>query len=165
MFVLTKRAYARIIFFVKTLTEQQKLEVRETCAHANLKRTVRSVTQHFDAALGQSGLHVTQFTLLVASSVAGPLPLGELAERLALDRTTLNRAVQPLERDGLLETRPGPHDSRVRLIQITPEGEAAIARAYPLWREAQKEVSSNLTPQEYAQLLGLLRRLEPGHGA
>lgn len=142
------------------LAEAKKRAVAERCAHFQLKRTVRSVTQHFDSALSETGLHTTQFTLLVTSSLIGSVPVTELADRLVLDRTTLTRNLKPLERDGLLKTHVAETDARVRLVQITPEGEKVVARAYPLWEKAQKEVTAMFTDQEYAGLLAHLNQLQ-----
>ncbi len=128
-------------------------EIARACACANLRKAARAVTQVFDEALGSSGLRATQFTLLVTSRLAGETPISELAERMAMDRTTLSRNLKPLARKGLLEVRPGK-DGRTRLLRITPEGERTLAKAYPLWERAQHEVVGALGEDRYEALLG-----------
>jgi DNA-binding MarR family transcriptional regulator len=128
-------------------------EVARACACANLRKAARAVTQVFDEALGASGLRATQFTLLVTVRLAGEATVRELAEMMAMDRTTLSRNLKPLARDGLLEVRPG-EDGRTRLARITPEGERAIGEAYPLWERAQKAVVGVLGEERYEALLG-----------
>ncbi len=145
---------------MELLAEAKKKEVAERCAHFQLKRTVRSVTQHFDNALSETGLHVTQFTLLVTSSLVGSVPISELADRLAMDRTTLTRNLKLLERDGLVKIHVAKDDARVRLVQISSKGEAVMARAYPLWEKAQKEVTETFSDQDYAGLLIFLNQLQ-----
>src|SRR5215216_421883 len=108
-------------------------EVARACACANLRKAARAVTQLFDAALAPSGLKATQFTLLVTSRLSGEATINGLAERMAMDRTTLSRNLKPLARDGLLEVSPGG-DGRTRLVQITSAGERALEEAYPLWQ-------------------------------
>ena len=71
------------------------------------------VTQLFDAALAPSGLKATQFTLLVTSRLSGEATINGLAQRMAMDRTTLSRNLKPLVRDGLLEVCRGG-DGRTR---------------------------------------------------
>src|SRR5829696_8230036 len=93
-------------------------EVARTCACANLRKAARAVTQLFDEALAPSDLRATQFTLLVTSRLTGESTINELAERMAMDRTTLSRNLKPLVRNGLLEVRPG-EDGRTRLVRIT----------------------------------------------
>src|SRR5918994_5013719 len=95
-------------------------EVARACACANLRKAARAVTQLFDAALAPSGLKSTQFTLLVTSRLSGEATINGLAERMAMDRTTLSRNLKPLVRDGLLEVSPGG-DGRTRLVRISLE--------------------------------------------
>lgn len=145
---------------MEEMTTQDKRLVARQCAHANLKRAVRKVTQHFDEQLVGSDLRISQFTLLVASSLLGPSPLTELAIQLDLDRTTLTRNLKPLEREGLIESLPSKTDARIRTVQITPLGEQKIAIAYPLWQKAQSKITQTIDKQAYAQLLTLLKSLQ-----
>jgi DNA-binding MarR family transcriptional regulator len=111
-------------------------EVAADCACKSLRRTARAVTQLYDETLRPSGLRVTQFTLLVAVAVSEPVPITRLADALALDRTTLARDLRPLNERGLVEVAAGD-DRRMRVVRLTRQGRDAIARAYPLWEQAQ----------------------------
>jgi DNA-binding MarR family transcriptional regulator len=115
------------------------------------------VTQVFDEALAPSGLRATQFTLLVTNRLAGESTINELAEKMAMDRTTLSRNIKPLVRSGLLEVRPG-EDSRTRLVRVTPAGERMLKEAYPLWQQAQQETVSVLGEERHEALLGDVAR-------
>lgn len=127
-------------------------EAGRACACANLRKSARAVTQVFDESLAPSGLRATQFTLLVSSRLSGETPVSELAGEMATDRTTLSRNLKPLVREGLLEVRPGD-DGRTRLVRVTPEGERAIADAYPLWQRAQEAVVAGLGSVRFEALL------------
>jgi DNA-binding MarR family transcriptional regulator len=111
-------------------------EVAADCACKSLRRAARAVTQLYDETLRPSGLRVTQFTLLVAVAVSEPVPITRLADALTLDRTTLARDLRPLTERGLVEVAAGD-DRRMRVIRLTRQGRDAIARAYPLWKQAQ----------------------------
>ena len=141
------------------LAKGKRQYVAERCAHFNLKKAVRTVTQRYDEALKEVDLRISQFTLLVSSSLAGPSSIGDLAEQLAMDRTTLSRNVQPLVKRGLLELTRSQADSRTRLVEITPAGERLLAQAYPLWEEAQKEVTQTFDNEAYEHLLKDMRTL------
>jgi DNA-binding MarR family transcriptional regulator len=141
----------------KKADETMLREVARTCACANLRKAARAATQVFDEALAPSGLRVTQFTLLVTSRLMGESTINELAERMAMDRTTLSRNLKPLVRSGLLEVRPG-EDGRTRLVRLTPAGEQALEEAYPLWQQAQQETVSALGEERYEALLGDVAR-------
>ncbi|HET9157030.1 MAG TPA: MarR family winged helix-turn-helix transcriptional regulator, partial [Myxococcaceae bacterium] len=79
-------------------------------------------------------------------------PLLRVAEELSLDRTTLTRNLEPLERAGLVASAPGK-DQRVRLLRLTDAGQRALQRAYPLWEEAQAKVMKALGQRRWMTLL------------
>jgi DNA-binding MarR family transcriptional regulator len=149
------------MYFVvmKELPKDKRRKVAEECIHYNLKRAVRVLTQRYDEALKATGLHITQFTLLVSVSLLAPAPITETAEKLSLDQTTLSRNLQPLVKQGLIRLEPSPSDSRSRLITLTSKGERAITEAYPKWLEAQSEAIKLLGQGSYKQLLKATKSL------
>jgi DNA-binding MarR family transcriptional regulator len=130
-------------------------QVVSTCACFNLRRASRVVTQHYDAILEPSGLLITQFTILVAVAMVKVGTINELAEVLGMDRTTLTRNLKPLEREGWLKSEPG-QDQRTRVVSLTTDGEAALAKALPLWKQAQRGVEETLGQQRWNTLLSHL---------
>ncbi len=85
----------------------------------------------------------TQFTVLATLIQTGPLPMTRLAGMLGLERTTLTRNLKPLARAGLIGVGE-ESDRRVRLVEITPAGEAAARAALPIWKRAQASVGKVL---------------------
>ncbi|NJR63068.1 MAG: winged helix-turn-helix transcriptional regulator [Cyanobacteria bacterium CRU_2_1] len=126
-----------------------------TCACFNLRKASRVITQHFDEILKPSRLLVTQFTILAAVAIAKSVTINELAEILVMDRTTLTRNLKPLERENWLKSEPG-QDQRTRVISLTAEGEAALAEALPLWKQAQKKVEETLGQRRMDEMLAHL---------
>jgi len=129
------------------------------CVCFNLRRAVRTVTRHYDAALAPVGLTANQFSLLAVLSGTGPSGLGELASRLGVDRTTLTRNLKPLTRDGLVDTQPGD-DRRRRAIVLTAVGRVRLADALPLWRKAQCQMVELFGTQSLGDFYRQLHRLE-----
>jgi DNA-binding MarR family transcriptional regulator len=134
------------------------------CVCFNLRRAVRTVTRHYDAALAPVGLTANQFSILAvlsgrAFSGGGPSTLGALATRLGMDRTTLTRNLKPLTRDGLVDTQRGD-DRRQRAIVLTAAGRARLADAQPLWRKAQSQTVERLGARSLGDFYGQLQRLE-----
>jgi DNA-binding MarR family transcriptional regulator len=130
--------------------------VVSACACFNIRKAARVVTQRFDDILKPSGLLVTQFTILVAVAIAKSPTINELAEILVIDRTTLTRNLKPLEREGWLKTELGQQDRRTRTIALTADGEAVLAKALPLWKQAQNLVEETLGQQRWSALLSHL---------
>jgi DNA-binding MarR family transcriptional regulator len=101
----------------------------------------RVVSRHYDSALAPVGLSTSSYSILSRTAREGPLPLGALAARLAMDRTTLSRELVPLVDAGLLEAEPDEHDRRKRIVVLTDEGAALVKEARPLWARAQKDLA------------------------
>ena len=125
------------------------------CAHANLRKAMRVVSQAYDAALRPTGLKATQFNLLVVLARRGEMPLTKLSQILVMDRTTLTRNLKPLQTKGWLEIGR-EKDERIRLIAITDAGRNIVAQAAPSWRIAQARVTKGLGQ---ARLSGLIEDL------
>ncbi len=124
-------------------TPQNQTHVRIAwhCTCFNVRRAARAVTQFYDDIMAPSGVKSTQFTMLGAVGMMGPASVTRLAEHLALDRTTLTRNLKVLKQQGLISIGPG-EDRRERVVSLTPDGEAAIERATPVWREAQERLAA-----------------------
>jgi DNA-binding MarR family transcriptional regulator len=116
-------------------------ESREFCLCGTLRRAARSATSVYDRALRPTGLRVTQFAVLRILDRAGPLPVTRLAAEASLERTTMARNLDPLERRGLVRITADEDDARSRIAALTGDGRAALAEALPHWQEAQAELA------------------------
>ncbi len=127
-------------------------EAARGCVCFNLRRAARAVTQLYDAALEPSGLRATQFSLLVALRLAGPVTISRLARQLVTDRTTLTRNLKPLEKHGLIEIVTGA-DRRTRTVRLTARGREALATALPRWRRVQADLVGGLGEERWRRLM------------
>lgn len=118
----------------------------------------RSVNRLYDGALSQVGLRVTGYSIMSRLAEEGPLSIGELAGRLAMERTTCTREVAPLVSSGLVEIAVGA-DRRRRLLRLTDLGARKRAEAHPLWERVQREVADEFGDADVSDLLARLRRL------
>ena len=103
-----------------------------------MRQAARHVSQIYDTHLASTGIKGTQYSILAKLGRLGPLTINELAKLMVMDRTTLGRAVRPLQRDRLLSIGGGD-DGRTRVLRLTATGEARLKVAAAKWREAQKE--------------------------
>jgi DNA-binding MarR family transcriptional regulator len=118
------------------------------------RRAARAITRAFDKELRPHGIRTTQFSLLAMLELKGPQSIGDLADALGTDRTTLTRNLALVEDRSLVTIRPGD-DARARIVAITPKGKSSVRRAFPAWRKAQSTLTSSLG----APLADSLRRL------
>ncbi len=107
--------------------------------------------------MSSSGIHIQQFTILALIEHKGPLTIIELAQELAMDRTTLARSLSPIERDGYISISSGKEDRRNRIISITTHGKQKLEIALKLWRKAQAEFESRFGVERAAKLREELR--------
>lgn len=128
------------------------LHVRDHCLCLHVQRAARALARLFDEALRPVDLTNQQFSLLMSLNRPEPPPIGPVASLLGMDRTTLTAALKPLERRGLVVVTAGEKDRRSRLLAITPEGIALLAKAMPIWQRTHDEVDARLTEIEPARL-------------
>lgn len=135
-------------------------EIRDQCLCLATQRAARVLARRFDRLFAPLGLTNGQFSMLVALSGTWTPRLGELAEFLGMDATTMTAAAKTLERRGLLMLEADEADARARRPALTQAGHEVVARAVPLWREEHARVQADLVGQDaavLAQVLGQVR--------
>jgi DNA-binding MarR family transcriptional regulator len=135
------------------------MAIRSKCACTRVRRAARVLTSMYDEALAATGLNVAQFALLRAVGRLDAPNLSELGAEMALDRSTLGRNVQVLQRLKLLAVSDSD-DLRSRRITMTPRAERLVETCLPRWENAQRTVEQRLGKHGVATLLDLLERLE-----
>ena len=138
------------------IAECQK--IGRTCACLKVRKAARAITNLYEEALRPSGLRATQFSLLMATRVMGPVTVVKLAQVMVMDRTTLTRNLEILEKRGLITIKPG-EDRREREINLTAGGMEVLTKAIPLWEEAQERVREGLGEERLQNLLGDLSEM------
>ena len=128
------------------------------CACEGLRRAARGVSKVYAGALAGVGLTATQLAILVATRLHGSLPLSRLAQGMHLDRTSLYRAVRPLERKGYLELAPG-RTQRERVARVTARGERVLQEALPIWERTQQRFIDALGPRAWTALSSSVRQV------
>jgi len=107
------------------------------CASLNFRRTARAITQLFDRELFRAGIRSTQFTMLVAIAKIQPTAIRTLSSVLVIDPTTLTRSLRLMQQDGLIRISKRS-SKRQRFVSLTPQGEQALAKTLPVWRQIQR---------------------------
>ncbi len=130
--------------------------VRDTCICLHVQRAARALARRFDDALRPLGLTNGQFSLLAALNRAEPARLGQVAELLAMDRTTLTAALKPLERRGLVAVTVDESDRRGRRLGLAPAGHDLLRAALPVWKREHARIERAADARDSS--LGRLRR-------
>lgn len=109
-----------------------------------LRKAARHVTQFYDEVIRVTGLKTSQLSLLraVYFRPGRELTMGELAEIMVMDRSTLGHNLRPLERDGLVRLQASPADRRVRIVTLSKKGRAKCEAGAESWARAQAAFES-----------------------
>jgi DNA-binding MarR family transcriptional regulator len=135
-----------------TLDSAKCKEIGRSCAGYNLRRATRAITRLYDDFLRPSGLRSTQYAVLVAAKLRGPVALTKLADMTVTERTTLTRNLTILEKKGFIHIEAGS-DRRERQVTITEQGQEALMAAIPLWEKAQTHIEKGLGEDRVSSLL------------
>lgn len=142
----------------ETMLRRLGRQAARECLGFGVRRAARAVGRLFDDALAPLGIKGTQFSLLNATMLLDRPSVGQLADALVMDRTTLSRNLRPLQQAGLVDMLPG-EDRRSRLIHLTDEGRALLAEALPIWSQTHTtlvsllgEARARLLSEELAEL-------------
>ena len=126
------------------------------CACSDLRRATRAVSRMYEDYLRGEGLTATQFALLGLIRAEKQLSISALGRHMVMDRTSITRALAPLERDGLIRSRSGA-DKRIRIISVTNKGRKLVDDAEPKWRQAQEALIETIGEGRWRAMCTLLR--------
>ena len=138
--------------YIHSMRKELDMTAVENCACFNIRRVSRLITQFFDAEVRRLGLRPTQMSILGSLAAKTEWGMAELSEWLGMERTTLLRNLQPLQRDGLVRVKGGGRGGHVEL-EITERGRKALAKMLPGWRSAQDKVVATLGKERWSMII------------
>lgn len=141
------------------LTFDTTIHVYNACMCLHLQQAARAVARRFDEALRPVGLTNGQFSLLMSLNRPHPPVIGEVAELLAMDRTSLTAMLKPLSRRGFLAVEPDDKDKRIRRLRLLPAGRDVLREALPYWTRTQRAIEAETGPAAADDVRGSLRAM------
>jgi DNA-binding MarR family transcriptional regulator len=116
-----------------------------------------------DRLVADLGLTSARWQVIGALALAGqPQTVPAIARTMGLTRQAVQRLVNELVADGLLDARPNPGHRRAHLFALTGRGESAFAAASTRQAPWAEAVAADLSTQEIKAAETLLRRLRDG---
>ncbi len=82
-----------------------------------------------------------------------PCNLSELAEQQLVSSPTMSNTVSTLEERGWVKRARAPHDRRVVLVELTPEGHNVLAAVHEQTESRLAALLASLSQEEYDSLL------------
>lgn len=133
----------------------------DECNCFALRQAARHVTQIYERHMSAVHLTAAQFTILSKLNRRPGWTMLELAESMVMDRTTLVRALKPLQRDGLIVTEAAPQDARTHVFNLSAAGRRKLDAAYLAWRAAQDEFEQGFGAERAKALRAELFSMQP----
>jgi len=131
-------------------------ELLTRCACFDLRRATRAVSRMYDDFLRDAGLNITQFSMLRLICAEKELSISTLGRSMVMERTSITRALAPLEREGLIQSRPGT-DKRIRVVSVSNKGRRLVEGAEPKWRQAQDALLEMIGEDRWRAMCTVLR--------
>lgn len=119
----------------------------------------RLFAQGLAEAIRPLGLAPAQFMVLLELWREEGLTQADLIQRADVEQATMASTLSRMERDGLIERRPHPEDSRSQVIRPTPRSRSLQADAMAAARRVNAGALRDLSDDEAALLLALMRRV------
>ncbi len=109
--------------------------------------------------VGHHGLTITQCYVIEILNRRGPLTLNELAAEIGLNKSTLSRVVDGLQKKQAVKRTSNPADGRSILLEATASGAHRYARVEADIVAENAKVLSGFTPAARRQLVVLIDAL------
>ena len=116
-----------------------------------LSRALRCCQQEESFCLD---LTLSQFFILHTIAGKGQIPLAELHDILAVEKSTTTRMVSPLIRRGLVEQERSKHDSRALNLSLTDQGGEIYERIWACLAEFLDTIQKGIPAAERKKIYG-----------
>lgn len=132
----------------------------EQCINFILTKTQQKVHRLFKAELAAYGVTPGQYAVLKCLGDNNGLTAKQIAERLALDGSTITGLLDRLEQKALIAKHVDPHDRRALQVLLTEQGRALAEPLNCCIQKCNQKVSEVLSPEQWAGLKQVLEQIE-----
>lgn len=123
------------------------------------------ISQTISGLYGQRfGLAVTEWRIMAILGRYPDLSAGEVAERTAMDKVAVSRALARLLERGLVQRDTHGADRRRSVLELSPVGYTVYDEVAPMALECERQLLASLDEADRAQLDILLAKLADGVG-
>ena len=143
--------------------KQQKKTKKETLVMTSfsaLQRGASIVSSEVHKILGPQNLTVSQFGVLEALYIYGPMYQRDLAEQILKTTGNITTVIDNLEKRELVQRVREVKDRRYFQVILTPEGDKLIRKIFPLHAKRVQQVMDLLTQDEQEALKALCTKLQ-----
>ena len=144
------------------MVRMSALEGPDLCYSLAARRSARFLARLYDRHIAPAGLTSSQFSILSLLERHPDISVAELARRMVMERTTLVRALRPLQEAGFVQSEAAGLGRALKL-SASPAGLRKVAAARPAWEAAQAEFEAAFGHDRAARLRGDILDITRGH--
>ena len=137
-------------------SEAEALDLEEQPGHY-IRRLQQIAVAIFLEETQAHGITPVQFSALHVACRQPGLDQRTLASTIGFDTSTIGGVIDRLEKRGLVARQASPTDRRVRLLQVTPAGEALLDAATPGMLTAQQRILAPLAAADRPRFQAMLK--------
>ena len=126
-----------------TITPAEATDLNQACIADKLRLLNRVITHIYDGALHPIGITTSQMNILVVVAKYGEATLRQVGDWLHLEKSTLSRNVNRLQKNGWLAVT-FPTRGRTHRLKLSVEGHRTLNKGLPLWEAAQSRARTLL---------------------
>ncbi len=133
----------------------------ETAAHIRLIlwKTAKAIEKADRASIADTGLILSDFTIMEVLLHRGSLPINTIGEKVLLTSGSMTAAINRLEKKGLVTRIQDPSDGRCFHVHLTKFGHNVIKEAYAKHESNLEKIAAVLTGEERSVLVKLLKKI------
>ena len=146
----------------KTTSSPRGIELQALPGHS-IRRLQQIAVAIFMQESGVSGVTPVQFAVLQTLAAQSGIDQRTLARLVSFDTSTIGGVVDRLEARGLLTRSNSAGDRRVRLLHLTPDGEALLAGLTPAMQRTQKRILEPLSASERKDFMRMMQLVIAHH--
>lgn len=125
-------------------------------------RVSRALARSYESRFG---ITPAEWRLIANLARFGPMSANGVAERSAMDKVQVSRAVARAHEAGLVDRRMDREDRRRSVLTLTERGRRLHDEVVPHARRLQERLLESLSAAEREQLFSLLDRMQAGADA
>jgi MarR family 2-MHQ and catechol resistance regulon transcriptional repressor len=124
-----------------------------------LWKAAKAVEKVDRASIAQTGLGLSDFTIMEALLHKGPLPINQIGEKVLLTSGSMTAAVDRMKARGLVRRIKDPSDGRCFFVHLTKKGRHTIKKAYAEHAKNLEKIAAVLSDSERRELVRLLKKI------
>jgi len=105
-----------------------------------LNRVSHRYNQTVHSKMREAGLTVMNARVIVCLKIFGELTVNDLCVHAIAEQSTVSHALDRMANENLISRHIGERDSRVRVVRLTPDGEAMYDKIWPVMAAANEEL-------------------------